>query len=522
MLRETDLLNEELEGYRITAELDSHHDNHIFLGDSISPNTPCQRVIVKLLNTTHSDILLEQQPILDTVSSLQQLHHPHILPIQSVGIYKDMPYLISEYIASGSLQDRLQDSYSGHPMPLKEALPILTEIGQALHYAHQQHIVHGNLKPQNVLLTVQNDVLLTDFHVHVFESPEKTDDTHPIERSTYWAPEQLSGSTSEKSDQYALACIAYELLTGFKAFMVPSVKSPGMYYKTKSLIAPGRFNPTLPSYIEEAILKAMSREPAQRYPDIKAFLYAMGLPSAGDDKNQPTEGFAFDLPVTPLPTVDTITLAKIALSLDPLTPEETSILADLDDPTLPALKIVTPTETQPSSPLAALDLPRLSPLKDNHPTLKTSLYAAINKPPFNQAWQKFTHLRQQHSLPLALLAAVIVLGSLFIGLNSLVPAKKLGATPYTSATTIAQFPPQTNPLTPITTLPFTSSSTPGIIPSSQGSLPHTTSTPNSAFLPTPTSALIPGATPTNTNSPDPTPTNTNSPDPTPSYSWQFS
>src|SRR5882724_3083061 len=127
MLRETDLLNEDLEGYRITVELASQPTSRIFLGDSISQNTPYQRVVVKLLNTIHSDILPEQQPILQIISSLQQLHHPHILPIQSAGIYKEMPYLISEYIASGSLQDRLQDSYAGRPMPLKDALPILSQ-----------------------------------------------------------------------------------------------------------------------------------------------------------------------------------------------------------------------------------------------------------------------------------------------------------------------------------------------------------------------------------------------------------
>jgi len=213
----------------------------------------------------------------------------------------------------------------------------------------------------------------------------------------------------------------------------------------------------------------MSREPAQRYPDILAFLTAMGLSLATDDANQPTRGIALDLPATLYLEIDTVTLAKMALSSDALTAEETHILANLDDPTLPALRIVKPAEPQPSSPLATSDYPDLfflttvdlpqtifpschiglpRPILSCHcghattrpflschiglprPILschcghattrpfppfslplwtcqtypfswiilvllkRLLLYSAINKPPFNQAWQRLTHIRR--------------------------------------------------------------------------------------------------------------------------------
>jgi len=104
------------------------------------------------------------------------------------------------------------------PCRVGRRLTILTQIGQALTTLISSISSTGTLKPQNVLLYIQDDVLLTDFHLHALSSLEKTGDIHPIEISTYGAPEQPSGNTSEKSDQYALACIAYEMLTGLQGF----------------------------------------------------------------------------------------------------------------------------------------------------------------------------------------------------------------------------------------------------------------------------------------------------------------
>lgn len=279
MAREGGLVSENIEGYHITSELSSNAFKPVFLGECISPKSSYQHVIVRLLSARHTLSVQEQQDIIQKIAVLQKLQHPYILPILSVGIYNDKPYLIMEYMASGSLHERLQGRKGNQPLPLEDGFRILAQVGQALHYAHQQKVIHGHLKPQNVLFNIRREALVTDFYRHALQLPDEADKDSQ-DAAVYQAPEQLGGVTTEKSDQYALACLAYTLLTGHRAFMVPSLHTPDVYYKTKTLITPSRLNPALPPHIEEALLKAMARDPDQRYADIAAFLAALRLPPA--------------------------------------------------------------------------------------------------------------------------------------------------------------------------------------------------------------------------------------------------
>src|SRR6266567_3448954 len=97
-------------------------------------------------------------------------------------------------------------------------LTILSQIGQALQYVHQLNIIHGNLKPENILFTASGDVLLTDFTIHILLDAAGGAFTHNIGSARYLAPEQFQSIASKASDQYALGCIGYELLTGSVPF----------------------------------------------------------------------------------------------------------------------------------------------------------------------------------------------------------------------------------------------------------------------------------------------------------------
>src|SRR5262245_35503975 len=95
MMSENDLAGKDLDGYRMAAELESSASSRIFLGESISSTTSGKCVIIKLLHVV--DEHKERERILQDIAAVQQLHHPHILPILSAGIYKDNPYVITEY-----------------------------------------------------------------------------------------------------------------------------------------------------------------------------------------------------------------------------------------------------------------------------------------------------------------------------------------------------------------------------------------------------------------------------------------
>jgi serine/threonine protein kinase len=149
---------------------------------------------------------------------------------------------------------------------------IISQVGQALQYAHQQNIVHCNLKPQNILFNAQGQVLLTDFHLTSL--PESL---HISASTTYMAPEELLGAISKECDQYALGCIAYEMLTGHTPYHASSLYYPGIHRRLPTLVPPTQLNPLLPSHIERAVLKALAPEPDQRHSDIQAFLTALGV-----------------------------------------------------------------------------------------------------------------------------------------------------------------------------------------------------------------------------------------------------
>src|SRR5262249_35760883 len=148
---------------------------------------------------------------------LKKLNHPHILPIITAGVQENVAYIVTEYASGGSLRDRIKQQ-AGQPLPLAEVLSVLTQIGQALSYAHQQHVVHRDLKPANILFNAQGEALLADFGIATVLTTTETQQVDRVGTPAYMAPEQFEGMVSTKSDQYALGCVAYELLTGRKPF----------------------------------------------------------------------------------------------------------------------------------------------------------------------------------------------------------------------------------------------------------------------------------------------------------------
>jgi hypothetical protein len=507
MLKEVNLINEDFEGYHITSELDSHTFSPTFLGERIAPTTPHQRVIIKLLAATPCDPQ-RQQEILHKIAVLQTLQHPHILPIIAAGIHKDMPYIMTKYQPSGSLYDRLQRQPAGQPVPLEEAFLMLAQVGQALQYAHQHQVIHGYVKPQNVLLTLRKEALVTDFQRHILLLSHEVEEMDMPEACIYRAPEQLTGHTSAKSDQYALGGLAYTLFTGQRPFMVPSLHTPGTYYKTRALIAPRRLNSALPLHIEEAILKAMARDPGQRYEDVAAFLTALKLPlAAGNREMRETivtlarimqEEEVSDLPTTPMPEADKYKAVKKLTPADrvkqgaPFTfPIFGAVPADMAGQdgtiTVPDAKS-TPTLDN------ALHSTNLVILNTQHP------YGVIsNKTSFPRVKKSMAaRPRRTFALIVCLLALIIIFVTTLVNLNLATPAKKM----RTDGTTTINSAAQTGTLAPVGTKSGTSSPTSSVIVSAQKAPPKKAiATPAPKARPT----TVPTTAPTATRPPTPLP-----------------
>lgn len=279
MTEQSNLIGKRIGSYRLVNQLSTIGGfGSVYLGKHIVfTNRPI--VAIKILYA-HLASEQEKERFLQEARFLDQLKHPHILPIIEAGIEDGLPFLIVEYAANGSLKDRLQKR-ALHPLPLEEALTILSQIGQALQYAHHQNIVHRDLKPDNILFNTRGEALLADFGIATVLDAARTKPVDSIGSPPYMAPELFDGIASMRSDQYALGCIAYELMTGRKPFLLPpgaSWLAWGYKHLTEVPLAPTRLHPHLPMHIEQAILKALAKDCTNRHRDISTFITALMVP----------------------------------------------------------------------------------------------------------------------------------------------------------------------------------------------------------------------------------------------------
>lgn len=283
MANENNYIGRQIGNYRIIEEIAAGSFGRVYKGLHIYLKN--RIVAIKLLHRAYLGSQKERENFLQEAQLLEMLKHPNILPILDVGIEDGIPYFVIEYAPDGSLRDHLQAAHP-HPLQLDVTLNILTQIGQALSYAHQQNIIHRDLKPENILFNARGDALLADFGIAVILSTPRTTVVDIIGSPLYMAPEQFDGMLSKRSDQYALAVIAYEMLTGRNPFVGPNAAIMALKHQTEEPIAPTQFNPYLPVPVERAILKALSKDRANRYPDVQAFLTALHMFSSQKTKEQ--------------------------------------------------------------------------------------------------------------------------------------------------------------------------------------------------------------------------------------------
>jgi len=318
MANKTNLPGKTIGKYQVITEIARNSSSSIYQGKCISPSP--QTVAIKLFHEASLNSPEERESFLQEVRFLQTLKHTHIHPILDAGFEKNSPYLVTEFASHGSLRNRIQfvasQNGSRNFLALHDALVILSQIGQALQYIHQQHVVHYNLKPENILFKEEGIALLTDFSLATIPGIPGTGqkDGEYTNALTYMAPEQLDGTICKESDQYALGCIAYELLTGRPLFNTPFISSLELGHAVEQFRQPTF---PLPSSIEQAILKATARDVGQRYADIWTFITAL----IAVDENIPlltTPTIAYNLEVQTTPQIDDRGFESASLFVPPV------------------------------------------------------------------------------------------------------------------------------------------------------------------------------------------------------------
>lgn len=217
------------------------------------------------------------------MKAISQLDHSHILGFYDFG---DEPstggsttYMVMPYRPEGSLLDWLAQRNSSDLLSPQDVGYLLTQAASALQHAHDHNIIHQDVKPSNFLIRTNTeqptrpDLFLVDFGVAKILSATSTASNNVRGTYTYMAAEQWSGNTVPATDQYALAVMTYQLLTGVVPFQgrPEQIMFQHMSVTPKS---PSTINPRLSPAIDVVLLRALAKKPEERFPSVSAFAAA--------------------------------------------------------------------------------------------------------------------------------------------------------------------------------------------------------------------------------------------------------
>jgi len=206
---------------------------------------------------------------------IANLEHPHILPVFDYGESEGVAYFVMRYLDAGTLRDRME---AGRPLPMNEIDRIFTQLADALSYAHGRGIVHRDLKPANALIDSQGNLFLTDFGIaKILESasPRLTQTDAIMGTPAYISPEQAqSRPVDQRSDIYSLGIILYEMVTGSVPFVADTPLAVILKHVSDPLPLPSIIKPDIPVPIEQVILKALAKNPSDRFATAAEFAAA--------------------------------------------------------------------------------------------------------------------------------------------------------------------------------------------------------------------------------------------------------
>lgn len=260
-----------------------------------------RQVAIKLMKFASEEAFKRFQ---QEVAITATLDHPHIIKIYDYGIQNGIPYVVMQYLTGGTLAERIfHTRTNGLPMmSLGEAAQLIEKLASAIDYAHQQGVIHRDIKPGNVMFDVHGFPYLVDFGIARLGEggQELTQLGMTVGTPYYMAPEMWGpGDLTKHVDQYAMAVMVYEMLTGQHPFEVDAGKEPNLNLMYKHLndqpplIESLRYD--LPPQLSLVLRRALAKRPQDRYPSMTDFARALSDVSR-QTTGEPTNFFRFRLP----------------------------------------------------------------------------------------------------------------------------------------------------------------------------------------------------------------------------------
>ncbi|MBA2394962.1 MAG: serine/threonine protein kinase [Ktedonobacteraceae bacterium] len=253
--------------YRLSKLLGHGGFADVYLGEHIYLKT---FAAIKVLHTQLANDDIERFRI--EAQTIAHLIHPHIIRVLDFDVDQYTPLLVMDYAPDGTLGHRHP---KGTRLPLATVVSYVKQIASALQYAHDRRLIHRDVKPENMLIGPNGELLLSDFGIALIAETSLSQSTEDTIMGTmaYMAPEQLQGKTRPASDQYALAVVVYEWLCGARPFT-------GSYMEvvTQHLSAappPMHNYVVVPPEIERVIFKALDKDPHERFARVQDFADAL-------------------------------------------------------------------------------------------------------------------------------------------------------------------------------------------------------------------------------------------------------
>ncbi|HZR43009.1 MAG TPA: serine/threonine-protein kinase [Ktedonobacteraceae bacterium] len=261
---------QQLDHYRLIRLLGKGTFGDVYLAENIHRKT---QVAVKVLN-----VHLSKEEFYGFINEARifRLRHPHIISVLDFGVDRaiDTPFLVLDYAPHGTLRQRHP---VGSQIPLATVVEYVNQVAAALQYAHDENLVHRDVKPENMLIGANNEILLSDFGIAVVTPTTRTLLTLGQEIAGtpyYMAPEQFQGKPSRASDQYSLGVVVYEWLSGVRPFHGTVYELLGQHMHTP----PPPLPQSVPLYspeLEQVVMKALAKDPRMRFARVQEFAAAL-------------------------------------------------------------------------------------------------------------------------------------------------------------------------------------------------------------------------------------------------------
>lgn len=272
-----DLIGQIYGSYRLIRLIGSGGFANVYLGEHKLLST---KAAIKILGVDRLEEH-ETERFLQEAKIIAELRHPNIIRLLEFSIQDGRPFLVMEYVPGGTLADL---HVKGITLTLPKVVSYVKQVAAALQYAHERDLIHRDVKPSNMLVLENGEIVLSDFGIAVVRTDSSSGAGGENMAGTimFMAPEQILGKARPASDQYALAMTTYLWLCGTYPFQgsFGDIVSKHLHMQPPP---PSKFNPTIPPVVEQVLLKALAKRPQDRFDTVEEFAQSLEQASLGQE-----------------------------------------------------------------------------------------------------------------------------------------------------------------------------------------------------------------------------------------------